>query len=100
MDAEDKTPEAAAKREIEEEMGVEAVGWKPLGFWTWDTFDDTDRRFLVVYFECTTNQTPFLMEPHKCEGWELRHWQGDLEHVPPTELFSGLWHLGIRGFLG
>lgn len=67
-----ETLEQAAIRELREETGLVAHAALPLGFWSYDRYDDEGFHYVTLYFICLVDddQAAVLSEPDKCEGWE------------------------------
>lgn len=83
-----ETPQAAAVRETNEEIGCGVSDVEVLPFWSFASYYDLPFDFATLFFRCQLleDQTPRLIEPAKCEGWDWYNWQSGL----PSPLFAGI----------
>lgn len=66
-----ESPEAAAIRELEEETGLVVDDVLPLGYWTYDRWEDREVHCVTLYFVADIgDQEPQDREPHKQGPWE------------------------------
>ena len=63
-----ETPEACAKRELEEETGLKACSLK-IGPWINNIFENGEQYITLVFLVEQFEGEPQLLEPNKCEGW-------------------------------
>lgn len=84
--------EACARREVEEETGLEVGAIRP-GPYSNDIFDAEGLHYVTLFVvaEAPTGE-PELREPEKCEGWEWHRWS-----ELPEPLFLPLRSLKARG---
>jgi 8-oxo-dGTP diphosphatase len=100
----DESPAEAAVRELLEETGLVADDALPLGYWSYDRFEQEGFHYVTLYFICTVSedQEAQLTEPEKCEGWD---WyspyaqRGEKGYIDPEQpLFAGVERL-LKGVL-
>jgi len=69
-----ETPEACARREVEEETGLTVGDLMAAGF-TNDYFPENEKHYItLLYFTTIERGEVELKEPEKCEGWEWFAW--------------------------
>lgn len=79
-----ETIEECAKREIQEEVGIEIKNIKEIGF-TNDFFKKENKHYITIFVTCDIESGNIQnMEPHKCEGWEFF----DLNKIPENIFLS------------
>jgi len=96
-----ETWEACARREVQEEMGVDLdPAQMKYGHVTNDIMADEQKHYVTLYIlgriRTGTNTVPHNMEPHKCEGWKSYTWQelrATLDDTESPKLFGPLKHL-------
>jgi 8-oxo-dGTP diphosphatase len=88
-----ETPEACARREVAEEVGVSVGELRPVGF-TNDVFEDEDLHYVTLFFETSlVFGVPSAREPHKSYDWRWFDW-----HHLPEPLFLPIRHLLEAGY--
>jgi 8-oxo-dGTP diphosphatase len=81
-----------AKREVEEEMGIELTEIEYLHL-TNDIMKDEEKHYITIFMIGETDRIPENREPDKCEGWELFGADELSRLVGTNELFVPLEHL-------
>ena len=68
-------PLTCAARELEEESGLVAVGFRALPFWTNDVFVENGKHFITLFIVCDyAGGEAERREPSKCLAWRWVSW--------------------------
>ena len=88
-----ETPEACAARELAEETGLRAVGWRRAPY-TADAMPDAGRHYVTLFMLADgVTGDPQRLEPLKCDGWSWHDWD-----ALPEPLFAPLASLRRSGW--
>jgi mutator protein MutT len=92
-----ETPEACAARELAEETGLRAAGWRRAPY-TADVIaqaePDADRHYVTLFMLADgVSGDPQRLEPQKCDGWSWHDWD-----ALPEPLFAPLASLRRSGW--
>jgi 8-oxo-dGTP diphosphatase len=83
-----------ARRELQEETGMDLLVGRQTGLYTNDKFPEESKHYITIYvFADETVGEPVVREPEKCDGWGWFAWD-DL----PSPLFPPIRNLVAAGF--
>lgn len=89
-----ESPEDCAKREVQEETGLE-ISVPRRGPWSTDLFETEGRQYVTLFMVADAPAgEPTIREPEKCAEWRWCDW-ADL----PTPLFLPLGSLKRSGYI-